>query len=72
MAGSAAVGAQMLAGLHNPDTAGVAGTASRSDQALAHHPMAVVELRKATKAVRVLVAEAAVGMGQGVAAAGRC
>jgi len=72
MAGSVVVVAQTLAGLHNPDAAGVAGTVSRSDQVLAHHQMAVVGLRKATVAARVLVVGIAVGMGQGVAVEGRC
>ena len=71
-AGSAVVAAQTLEDLHNPDTAGIAGTVNRSDQVLVHPPMAVVGLRKATVAVRVLAVVTAVGMGQGVVAGGRC
>ena len=72
MAGSAVAVAQTLGGLHNPDTAEVAGTVNRSDQALVHHPMAAVGPRKATVAVTALVVWAAVGMGQGVVVEGRC
>jgi hypothetical protein len=60
----------MLADLHNSGTE-VAGTVSRSYQALKQRPMAVVGIRRIFAEVKDLVGFA-VGMGRQVAAEGRC
>lgn len=53
--------------LHNPDTAEVSGTVSRSHQAQTE-----VGIRKILVVAGELVVGVAVGMSQGVAAEGRC
>jgi len=75
MVGSAAVEDQMFADSHNPGTAEVVDTVTRSDQAQAQPPVAAAVNRRVPVAVGDLavgVAVGVVGIGHQVAAEGRC